>query len=290
MKIGVVFPQTELGRDRGAVRSYAQAVTELGYTHILIYDHVLGADPTVHQHWRGPYDIATTFHEPLVVFGHLAAITPLELVTGIIIGPQRQTALLAKQAAEVDVLTDGRFRLGLGIGWNAVEYESLGQDFHTRGKRLDEQIELLRTLWTVESVTFGGRFDEVLGAGLCPLPVQQPIPIWVGGSSPGAYRRVGRFADGWFPQVRPGADLDDALSIVAAAATEAGRDPAAIEMEGRVTWVPDDEAKLQRQVDKWRDAGASHLTINTMNTGLGGVDGHVAALTRTADMLSLAVS
>jgi probable F420-dependent oxidoreductase len=287
MNIGVVFPQTELGRDPGAVRDYGQTVAELGFSHILIYDHVLGADPHVHTNWRGPYDIDTTFHEPMVVFGYLAAVAPIELVTGIIIAPQRQTALLAKQAAEVDVLTAGRFRLGLGIGWNRVEYESLGQDFHTRGKRLDEQIQLLRKLWTEQSVTFRGGFDEVVGAGLCPMPVQQPIPIWVGGSSPGAYRRVGRFADGWFPQVRPGPDLDEAKAIVDTAAADAGRNPSAIAMEGRITWQPGDEAKSRRQVDKWRAAGATHLSVDTMYTGLEGVGAHLAALSRAAAALGL---
>src|SRR5258708_14783188 len=156
MNIGVVFPQTEIGADRGAIRSYAQRVEELGFTHLLAYDHVLGADPEVHRPWRGPYDVDTTFHEPFVLFGYLAAITELELVTGIIVLPQRQTALVAKQAAEVDVLTNGRFRLGVGAGWNAVEFDALGKDFATRGRRMDEQIELLRRLWIDQSVTFEG--------------------------------------------------------------------------------------------------------------------------------------
>jgi len=148
VKIGVVFPQTEIGADPGAVRAYAERVAELGYTHVLAYDHVLGADPAVHQGWDGPYDVRTTFHEPLVLFGYLAALTPLELVPGILILPQRQTALVAKQAAEVDLLTSGRFRLGVGLGWNAVEYEALGKDFTDRGRRMTEQISLLRRLWT----------------------------------------------------------------------------------------------------------------------------------------------
>src|ERR1700690_84117 len=154
MRIGVVFPQTEIGADRGAIREYVQRVEALGYTHLLAYDHVLGADPAVHKPWRGPYDIDTTFHEPFVLFGYLAALTSLELVTGIIILPQRQTALAAKQAAEVDLLTNGTFRLGVGTGWNEVEYEALGQDFHPRGRRMDQQIGLLRRLWTEPSVTF----------------------------------------------------------------------------------------------------------------------------------------
>ena len=163
MRIGVVFPQTEIGPDVAAVRSYGQGVEQLGYRHLLAYDHVVGADPAVHRGWNGPYDIDTQFHEPFVVFGYLAGCTSLELVTGITILPQRPTALVAKQAAEVDLLTGGRFRLGVGIGWNAVEYEALGQDFSVRGRRLEEQVALLRRLWTQRSVTFEGRFDRVTG-------------------------------------------------------------------------------------------------------------------------------
>lgn len=148
MRIGVVFPQTEIGSDPAVLRSYAQRVEELGFTHILAYDHVVGADPRVHRGWRGPYDIDSTFHEPFVLFGYLAAITSLELVTGVIILPQRQSVLVAKQAAEVDLLTGGRFRLGIGLGWNAVEYEALGETFTNRGKRSEEQVELMRRLWT----------------------------------------------------------------------------------------------------------------------------------------------
>src|ERR1700716_3190027 len=148
MRIGVVLPQTELGADAGVIGMYAQRVEQMGYTHVLAYDHVLGADPDVHTGWNGPYNVHTTFHEPFVLFGYLAAITTLELVTGIIILPQRQTALVAKQAAEVDLLSLGKFRLGVGVGWNPVEYEALGKDFHSRGRRFSEQVELLRLLWT----------------------------------------------------------------------------------------------------------------------------------------------
>ena len=186
MRIGVVFPQTELGGDAGAVGAYAQQAEELGFTHVLAYDHVVGADPAVHPGWDGPYDVHTTFHEPMVLYGYLAAVTSMELVTGVIILPQRQTVLVAKQAAEVDLLTGGKFRLGVGIGWNRVEYEALGHDFSTRGKRLDEQITLLRRLWTEQTVTFHGTFDQITGAGLAPMPVQRPIPVWIGAHSPPA--------------------------------------------------------------------------------------------------------
>ena len=287
MQIGVVYPQTELSTGPGTVRAYAQKVEELGYGHILAYDHVLGADPAAHPGWSGPYDIGTTFHEPLVLYGYLAAVTRLELVTGIIISPQRQTALLAKQAAEVDILTEGRFRLGLGVGWNAVEYAALGQDFTTRGQREEEQVGLLRRLWTERAVTHEGRFDRVSGAGLAPRPVQRPIPVWLGGQSPVAYRRIGRLADGWFPQVPPGPELDAAREVIVTAATAAGRDPSALGMEGRVSYGSGSAEDLVEQARQWRDAGATHMSVNTMGSGLSGVDAHLGALALAAEALQL---
>jgi probable F420-dependent oxidoreductase len=281
-----LYPQTELPTDPGAVRAYVQGVEALGYDHLLTYEHVLGADPAVHLQWDGPYDISNTFHEPMVLYGFLAAITTLELVTSIVVAPQRQTSLLAKQAAEVDILTDGRFRLGLGIGWNTVEYEALGQDFTTRGKRLEEQIGLLRRLWTERVVTHDGRFDRVTAAGLAPAPVTRPIPIWLGARSFAAYQRIGRLADGWFPQMGAGAELDDARFIIDEAATEAGRDPSTLGMEARLDWgVGTDELALR--ADLWRAAGATHLAINTMDSSLVGVDEHLKALALVAEALQL---
>ena len=234
MQIGVVYPELEVPTDPGSIRAYAQRVEELGYRHILVYDHVLGADPEVHVEWDGLHDIDTPFHEPFGLMAFLAALTSLELGTCVVVGPQRQTVLLAKQAAEVDVLTEGRLRLGLGSGWNPVEFEALGQAFATRGARLDEQIVLLRRLWTERSVTYEGRFDRVTGAGLLPLPVQRPIPIWLGGQSPVAYRRIGRVADGWFPYMGPWSEVEEALAIIEKAAVDAGRDPSTIGMDVRV--------------------------------------------------------
>jgi probable F420-dependent oxidoreductase len=287
VRIGVVFPQTELGGDAGAVRAYATAADGLGYRHLLAYDHVVGADPAYYAGWSGPYDVTTTFHEPFVMYGYLAALTNLELVTGIIILPQRQTVLAAKQAAEVDLLTGGRFRLGVGLGWNPVEYEALNQPFGQRGRRLSEQIGLLRALWTTPSVTFAGQFDHVTAAGLAPLPVQRPIPIWIGGSSEAAYRRIGELADGWFPQVQPGPDLDQATEIVRAAAQDAGRDPDRLGMEGRVSWRTEDPDAFARQVERWRLTGATHVSINTMNTGQRTVDDHITALERAAALCGI---
>jgi probable F420-dependent oxidoreductase len=287
MQIGVVFPQTEIGAAVADVRRYAQRAEELGFAHLLAYDHVLGADPEAHRPWTGPYDVHTTFHEPFVLFGYLAAVTSLEVVTGVIILPQRQTALVAKQAAEVDLLAEGRFRLGVGLGWNAVEYEALDKEFTNRGVRMDEQIPLLRRLFNERAVTHDGRYEKVTGAGIAPLPVQRPIPIWIGGQSDPAYRRAGRLADGWFPQVPPGERLDAAKAIVDAAAEEAGRDPASLGMEGRVSWTDAGLSKLVDQAGRWRDAGASHLSINTMNAGFATLDDHLAALEAAAGELGV---
>ena len=285
MDIGVIFPQTELGGDRGAVRAYGQAASDLGYAHLAAYDHVLGGDTAVLGDLGGPYDVHTTFHEPLVLFSYLAAFTNLSFATSILIGPQRQTALLAKQAAEVDLLSGGQFRLGLGLGWNRVEYEALGQPFAERGAILEEQIDVLRQLWTQQSVTVDGRFHRITAAGLAPLPIQRPIPIWLGASVPAALRRVGRLADGWFPMVRPGGGLSDALEIIAEAAREVGRDPASIKFEGRVNYVVDDPDLMVLHAGRWREAGASHISINTMGAGLEGVDAHINAISLLASLL-----
>jgi probable F420-dependent oxidoreductase len=290
MQIGVVFPQSELGSASVAeLRRYATMAEQLGYRHLLAYDHVLGADPDAHAPWGGPYDIDTTFREPFVLFGFLAACTSMELVSGVIILPQRQTALVAKQAAELDLLTEGRFRLGVGIGWNPVEYEALGQLFERRGPRMSEQIPLLRRLFTERSVTHHGDFDRITAAGLAPLPRSRPIPIWVGGHSPPAYRRMGRLADGWFPQVPPGPRLDEAKTIVAEAAVDAGRDPGVLGMEGRVSWTADGGLdQVLDHVGRWREAGATHVSVNTMNAGLDTVDRHLEILADVSASLGLA--
>lgn len=282
MQLGVIFPQLEVGSEVEEIRTYAEEVERLGYQHLAAYDHVVGADRAVHEDFSGPYDLSSTFQEPLVLFGYLAAVTALELVTSVVILPQRQTALVAKQAAQVDRLTQGRFRLGVGVGWNPVEYEALGQDFTRRGQREEEQIELLRLLWTQRSVTYAGRFDTVTGAGLAPLPVQRPIPIWLGGSSDAAYRRMGRLADGWFPQVPPDERLDRARETIAEAAVDAGRDPAAIGMEGRVSWGSGGLDKVVDHVGRWQDAGATHVSINTMGAGFEHVGEHLEALAEVA--------
>jgi probable F420-dependent oxidoreductase len=285
MDIGVIFPQTELGADRGAVRAIGQAVDELGYTHLAAYDHVLGGDVAVHGDIGGPYTIDDPFREPLVMFAYLAACTDLAFATSILIGPQRQTALLAKQAAELDLLCGGRLRLGLGIGWNKLEYDALGVPFDERAAILEEQIPVLRALWTQKSVTVDGRFHHIRAAGLEPLPVQRPIPIWIGGHAPAALRRVGRVADGWFPMWRPGGGLEQALELIREGAAEAGRDLSGFQFEGRLEYSVRDHETIAEHARRWRAAGASHLSVNTMHSGLESVDAHVAALEEVAQLL-----
>src|SRR6266852_9674563 len=192
MNVGVVLPQTEIGNDPAAIKAYAEAVENMGFTHILVFDHVLGANPERPGGWKGPYTYRHGFHEPFVLFGFLAAATHrIELVTGVVILPQRQTALVAKQAAAVDVLSGGRLRLGIGVGWNPVEFEALGENFKNRGKRVEEQLEVMRLLWTKELVTYEGQWHRVPDAGINPLPVQRPIPVWMGGESEAVLRRAG---------------------------------------------------------------------------------------------------
>ena len=279
MQLGVIFPQTEVGADPKAVRDFAQAAEELGYAHVIVFDHVLGADATYYRNWQGPYAQGDMFHEPFVLYGYLAAVTQkLELVTAVIILGQRQTALVAKQAAAVDVLSGGRLRLGVGIGWNAVEYEALNENFHDRGKRSEEQIAVLRALWTQEVVDYHGRWHDITHAGINPLPVQRPIPLWLGGRVEAVVERVGRLADGWFPQFPP----DDAgratIERMHGYARAAGRDPSAIGIEGRVSLADSGPGAWGGLAKAWGGLGATHLSVNTMRAGLATPDAHIDAI------------
>lgn len=279
MQVGVVFPQLEIGSDPAAIRDYAQAAEELGYAHLLAYDHVLGADIQHHPGWNGPYNHKDMFHEPFVLFGYLAALTRrLQFVSGVIILGQRQTALVAKQAAEVDVLSEGRLRLGVGIGWNAVEYEALGENFHNRGRRSEEQIAVLRALWTQEVVNFQGRWHRITHAGLNPLPVQRPIPIWLGGRAEPVIQRVARIADGWFPQFRPDRAGEETMARLHQYARDAGRDPASIGIEGRVSIAGRAPEDWAQEAEAWKKLGATHLSVNTMGAGLRSPQEHINAV------------
>ena len=283
MRTGVIFPQTEIGSDPVAVRDYAQAAESLGYKHVLAYDHVLGANPDSRPGWRG-YKHTDMFHEIMVLFGYLAGVTEtLELVSGIVILPQRQTALVAKQASEVDVLSGGRLRLGIGIGWNPVEYEALGEDFHNRGRRSEEQIEVLRALWTDELVTYEGRWHKITDAGLNPMPVQRPIPIWFGGEADQVVRRVARLGDGWFPRIKPDGEGRALLDKMWAYAREEGRGPTDIGIEAWVAVGDRPPEDWVRDVVAWQSLGATHVSVNTMNAGLSSPDAHIDAIRRFSE-------
>jgi probable F420-dependent oxidoreductase len=280
MQIGVTFPQLEIGSDPGVIREYAQTAQDVGYEYLLAYDHVLGADPANRPGWRG-YTDQDLFHEPFVLFGYLAGVAPkLAYVPGVIILPQRQTALVAKQAAELDVLTGGTFRLGVGVGWNPVEYEALGEDFSNRGKRVEEQIEVLRLLWTQRLVTFEGRYHRITEAGLNPLPVQQPIPIWIGATADVGLERIGRLADGWFPQGRIDEAMIERLDRVRDYTVAAGRPRDAVGIDARLELRTVPETEWIDEVAKWRAAGATHLSINTMGAGLASPHDHIAVIRR----------
>jgi probable F420-dependent oxidoreductase len=285
VQVGVTFPQAEIGADPKAIRDYAQAAEDLGYEHLLAYDHVLGADPSNREGWRG-YTHKTMFHEPLTLFGYLAAITQrLELVSGVIVLPQRQSALVAKQAAEVDVLSNGRLRLGVGIGWNAVEYEALGEDFSTRGARIEEQIEVMRLLWTREVVSYEGKYHRIDEAGINPLPVQRPIPVWMGARADVGLRRTARMSDGWFPLGPLDERMREAVKRLRGYVEEAGRDPESVGIEARldVDRVPPEEWVVQTEA--WRSLGATHISVNTMNAGLGSPQEHVESIRRYKEAL-----
>ncbi|PKB79365.1 MAG: LLM class F420-dependent oxidoreductase [SAR202 cluster bacterium Io17-Chloro-G9] len=287
MQLGAIFPQTEIGADPGGVRDFVQAAESMGYQHLLVFDHVLGADPSKHGPWDRPYSHKDTFHEPFVLFGYLAAITEtIEFTTGVLILGQRQTALVAKQAAEVDVLSGGRLRLGIGIGWNHVEYEALGESFRNRGRRSEEQIELMRALWTQDVVNYKGRYHQVSHAGINPLPVQRPIPIWLGGGDERVVRRIGRMGDGWFPQFQPDSAGQERIAEMRQYAKDAGRDPMSIGIEGRLNIADGNPEIWNKGAAAWDESGATHLSVNTMRAGLKGPDQHIEAIRRFKEAVS----
>jgi probable F420-dependent oxidoreductase len=270
---GIVFPQGSIASDPETVRGYLRGITDLGYDHLVVPDHVLGADPREHRGWTGVYDIDDSFHELFVLLGFLAAFTTIELVPGVLVLPQRQAVLAAKQAAEVDLLSGGRLRLGVGIGWNIPEYEGLGADFPSRGRRIDEQILLLRRLWTEPSVTFTGEDHVLNGVGIAPLPVQRPIPIWIAAErAPKAFRRVGRLGDGWMAMGPPTDEARESFEIIRESARAAGRDPEAIGIEANVSLGDGDLQRGAEEIAGWHRIGATHVSVNTRSRGLISLD------------------
>jgi probable F420-dependent oxidoreductase len=286
MKIGVVFPQTEIGNDPVIIRDFAQAVEEMGFNHLLVYDHVLGADRDRPGGFEGPYDKDTAFHEPFVLFGYLAGVTrTIELVTGVIILPQRQAALVAKQAAEVAVLSGGRLRLGIGVGWNAVEYEALGESFSNRGQREEEQVELLRALWENETIDFEGRWHRVTKAGIKPRP-ENKIPIWFGGTADALLERAGRLGDGWLPLVSHGDLAKAAVEKIHRHLEEAGRDKESFGIEPQARIAGGNPERWRKHAASWRELGATHISIVTMGAKLSRPEDHLKAAGEWRDAIS----
>lgn len=288
MQIGAVFPQTEYGSDPAAIRDYAQTAEGLGFSHILAYDHVVGANPDRPGGWKGPYTYLTPFHEPFVLFAYMAGVTQtIGFTPGIIILPQRQTVLVAKQAATLDVLSGGRLRLGVGLGWNEVEYIALGEDFHNRGRRMEEQVAVMRELWTKPLVNFSGRWHTIPDAGINPIPVQRPIPVWFGGHAEPALRRIARLADGWMPNYRSAAEARPAVDQLERFLEQAGRVRDSLGLEARLPYGDGDPAAWEKLIQDWTDLGATHFTINTMGAGFDTPGDHLDALRKFATSVGI---
>ena len=290
LRVGASIPQTEIGSDPGAIREFAQAVERMGFEHIVVYDHVLGADPAVHG-GSFLYTHKDAFHEPFVTMGFLAGITTrLRFATAVLVLAQRQAALVAKQAAEVDVLSCGRLRLGVSVGWNAVEHQALGTDFATRGARIEEQVEVMRALWTRETVTYHGKFHTIEAAGIRPRPVQQPIPIWMGGEADIVLKRIGRIADGWFPDMgAPSEQHRRQLATIRAAATAAGRPVSAVDIEPHINLTVDAADTWRDSLLDWQALGARHFFISTMGGGLRTVEAHLRRLEEFCEVVPDAI-
>jgi probable F420-dependent oxidoreductase len=297
VQIGTSLPITEFGPDLNAVRDFAQAADDMGYKVLSMLDHVLGADPQYHPEVANFYYTHESYiHEPFTLMGYLAAITNnITMGTSIMILAQRQTSLVAKQAAEVDVLSGGRIRLGIGVGWNPVEYEALGEDFHTRGRKFEEQIEVLRLLWTQEKVNYQGRFHTITEAGINPLPVQRPIPLWIGQGNPHnpvprehILRRIGRMADGMFPLFPPDDAGREVIDRIKGYAKEAGRDPDALGVQGRVVMSRGSNAEdWIASMKQWEGIGATYISVGTGGLGFESPQEHIDAIRRFKDEVGL---
>ncbi len=272
MKFGAIFPHELVAHHPDALRRYVAGVEERGFEFLVAYDHVVGVDASSRPDWTGPYTSKNHLHEPFVLFGFLAAVTRLELVTGVLVLPQRQTALVAKQAADLDLLLDGRLRLGVAVGWNHIEQAALGMDFATRGARMEEQMAALRLFWTRDSVTYRGRFHDIDRVSINPLPKQRPIPLWMGGAAAHNVKteprtaqvldRIGRLGDGWISGARPLETLKTSWAAINEAARRAGRDPQALGLQVTANVTGEGADPLKPLLEAWRGLGVSHVSFN----------------------------
>ena len=265
MKLGIAIPQTDIGGDPLVARDFAQAAEATGYHHLATYDHVLGANVASRPDWTGTFTSAHCFHDAFVLLGYLAGqTTGIELTTQVLILPQRQTALVAKQAASVDVLSGGRLRLGIGIGWNPVEYVGLGENFHNRGRRSEEQIAVMKALWADPHVTFKGAWHDIPDAGINPLPVRRSIPVWLGGQADAVLRRIARLGDGWIILAyQPDEKARQQIEKLRAYSREVGRGEGDVGIDAWMSMGRSAPREWRQEVADWRHLGVTHITLNT---------------------------
>lgn len=278
MEFGVTFPQTDIETNPTAIRTYAETVEATGYDHILAYDHVLGVNPP-HAEWDGAYDYTDQFLEPFVLFSQQAAVTTdVEFITGVLVLPQREAPLVAKQAATLDVLSDGRLVLGAGVGWNDLEYRNLGMDFETRGARIGEQIDVLRELWQRDLVDYDGEWHHIEDAGINPRPVEESIPVWLGGGADVVLRRIARQADGWIAPTLSMSEFETKVGTLRSYLDDEGRDPDDIPIQARLKLAELDRDDCLDRIDAFEDLGVTHVGVGTMNLGLTTADEHLEVL------------
>ena len=278
MQIGAVFPHNEIGTDPGAIKAYAQGVEAMGITHLLIYDHVLGADPDREGGFRGPYDKDVAFHEPFTTFAFIAGVTDkIDLITTVMILPQRQTVLAAKQAAEVALLSNNRFKLGVGVGWNELEYVGLNETFNNRGRRQEEQVDVMRKLWSEDSLDYTGEYHRIDKASINPRP-SKTIPIWFGGSAPALLDRVARLGDGWIPLMGANDKAKACIDTIKQTREAAGLSFANFGIQAQAQYAGGSPERWRKHAEAWREMGCTHLAIATHNAGPTTVDGHLARI------------
>ncbi|MFP6749784.1 MAG: LLM class F420-dependent oxidoreductase [Alphaproteobacteria bacterium] len=286
MDFGISFPQTQIGNDPGVIRNFVQRAEEHGFKRLTLVDHILGAKDAKDAPWAAHYTIEYGFHEPMTLFAWIAGFTKtIRLVTANVVLPQRQTELVAKQAAQIDILSAGRLDLGIGVGWSKSEFEALGMDFANRGDRIEEQVELMRRLWTEELVAFEGKWHNFSDMGMNPLPIQRPIPIWFGAMAAVAVRRAARIGDGWLmgPRTEPGDEMKRLVETFHETAQAAGRDPAALGIDATVFAEDRGPNEWLSEAQAWRDIGATSVTFRTSESGFTHIDQHLEAMAKLAE-------
>jgi len=287
MKIGCVFPHSEIGDDMSLIRDFFETAEGLGYDHVLCIDHVLCNRDSKGAPWAHYYTVDRSFHEPLTLFAYASAFTSkITFASAVLVLPQRQAPLVAKQAAEVDQLSGGRLRLGCGIGWSPEEYGGLGMNFKTRARRFEEQIEVMRRLWTEEAITFKGDFHEIVDMGINPKPIQQPIPIWIGAFQENAIRRAVRLGDGYSmnPRAEPDDETRRTLERISQWQAEFDRDPSTFGLNATLHHWERGDAAWETDLKAWEELGATHVSFRTIDSGLTAPKSHLTELERFANL------